>query len=267
MPLTDIFALPFLTRKMLSFEHGAVWALRVRSISQRTATLFVRGFTREGSFGFRHSTASDGSTQTTTHRLPDIPIFLSILGTDVASVHGQVYVSVDLLLNNDQVFAFGSGYVNATKSWSWPATNASDYLPGRGLFRVVTSADPAANAQISLGSTSGRLWRIHHMRVQLITDVNAANRRVHVTIDDANVHVIDFFSSVDQVASQTINYSVAAYPTALDEADDNDILIPIPGELWLPPTGQILTTVTNMQVTDNFGAMTVLIEEFPFTGA
>lgn len=262
MDLSEIFKLPFLTRKMLSFEHATAFALQVVSQASVSSTITIRGATREGVFTLSQTLAADGSQTTSTFRLPDIPIWISVIDTEGNSEQGDCFITVNLLINDDIAWCLVSGLVYAQKGITWPNNTMEDLKPGHGRIKVVLGSDPAAGAEISETVPNGRAWKIHTLRLNLVTAVAAAARRVHVVITSAGLPILDVFSDIDQAASENRMYSVANFGGTDDSADDNDILIPFPKDLILPENTTITTQTTNLQAADNWAAPNLFIEEF-----
>lgn len=255
-------ALPFLTRKMLSFDHGTTMSIRIRSRSTGANGVTLRGATREGIFSFAHTTLGIGGTFTETFRIPDVPLFLVVLADSSTIQQGEIFVQVQLLMNNDIVQELVSGYITGIRSLGWPAANLEDTRPGGGVIDVIESADPDAGAELDDIVNGNEYWRIQAIRFQLVTDANMANRRVHVTIDDGTNVLLDFIASNGQVASETVNYTFAPFGAINDSLDDADIVSGIPNNLILPNPFHIRTDTTNLLAGDNFGVMRILAERF-----
>lgn len=253
--------LPFFTRKDLAFDQRAVFALRVQTKSATTTTIRIRGLTKEGQFVFRHSVSATASTNSTDFRIPDVPIMVSVFDASTDFEQGDCYVAVQLLINGDIVADLVSGWIYQLKGLSWPFHSSGDLIPGRGQFGGFSSSNPAAGSEISFTSPTLRQLRLLALRFTLVTSSTAANRRVHVAIGTAGA-TVDCISSVDQTASQTINYTVAPFGALPTASNDNDILINMPPEMWLDAGDSITTVTTNIQAGDDFGVLSVFAERF-----
>ena len=254
-------SLPFLTRKMLSFEHGVAFGLRIMSQSGGGNVLTIRGATREGLFAFRHTTTGDLGLNTENFRLPDIPIFVSVIDETLELTQGEVYASLSITANGDKLFDLCSGLVYGSKSISWPATATQDALPAHGTLRTFESADPAAGAEISHQISDHVIWKFRAASVRLVAAAVAVSRRVHLVFTTTDGLLLHSFASIDQTTGQTIDYSFAEYGAVTDETDNGIILVPTPGDLYLPPLTTISTLTTNLDPGDNFGTMKILAEE------
>ena len=155
-----------------------------------------------------------------------------------------------------------SGVVDIRKSISYPVSPQKEMRPDGGQILDFTGTNPAAGSEIDDSVPTGRVWRILAISFSLTTDANAANRRVHVILLGPSGVEIDTFSDVDQIASTTRKYSVAAFGAIPDTLDDNDILIPLPADIFLPAGSAVQTLTTNRQAGDDFGTPSILVEQF-----
>lgn len=254
--------LPFLVRDMLRFEGAAAFALQIRTQSSVAGTIFIRGFTREGVFTFKHTTTNDGTVQTSTFRIPDVPILVSLTDDLAAFKQGDCVATLNLTENGDVVYVLTSGFVYAQKGISYPNNQLHDVMPGRGAIKTYTSANPAAGDELSLTVPTGRIWRILALNFQLVASATVANRRVRVRLQ-TNVGLdIAVFGVTDQTASQTMNYSFAQVGVISDEVDNTRIQIALPQEIYLGQDDFLGTDTINLQSGDNYSVMNVLVEEF-----
>ena len=254
--------LPFPTRKDLNFEHGVTLSLRVRLISTAGLTLSLRGMTKEGVFNFRFIVVSSTAFQTFTFTVPDIPIFFSILHNTSGGVQGSIYATVELMANNDPLHQLVAGQIYGFKGISWPVNSAENMAPNRGEMVQINSGDPVAGAEQSLAGPDGTRWLIRFITFTLVTDATVANRRPHLVFNTDNTPSLNVFSSVDQTASLTRNYTAAHFGGALSESNDNDILIPLPDNIWIEINDTITTETTGIVAGDNYGQMRVHVERF-----
>jgi hypothetical protein len=125
----------------------------------------------------------------------------------------------------------------------------------RYQVRIVTvsSADPAAGAEISYTIPTGQLFEVTAVTFALVTSATAANRRVALTFDDGtNV----FFKSVAQVvqtASLTWTYSAGAGGVDTTSVAGTDMKLVLPVGLILPGGYRIRTASTALEADDNYG--------------
>lgn len=247
---------------MLQFEHGAVFQLRILGQSNTTVTLTIRGLTREGPFSFKHTIITGSAVTAQDYKIPDIPIMLTVENDTQNLYQNDCYIAASLLLNGDKLHELCSGFVYRQKSISWPYSNTVDIIPGHGRFKSIEGLNPAAGAECSMSVPADQVWHVLYFYVQLVTDATVANRRTHLVFNNNNGPYIEAFSSVDQAASLTRNISAAQFGHVPDEIDDNDIIIPIPQNMWLLGESQIATATVNKQAGDNYGKPIVLVEQY-----
>ena len=266
MPPEKDFNLPFLYRDMLRFEGSLVLSLRVRSQSSIGTTINIRGFTREGMFELAHTLVNTGIVQTQTYRIPDFPIFITVDDVNLALIPGVAYIKLELLANDELVYTLASGLLSGQKNLSYPPSLQDDPIPGRGSFRWVSSSNPAAGAEISLDIPSNRIWHVLAARVRLVTNATAATRTVKLVLRSNSPFRCHVIASNNQTASLTRDYSFAQYGAIPVSTIGDEIMSPMPSNLYLDgdlvAPGGIDTETESLQAGDDFGAMTVLVEEF-----
>lgn len=142
---------------------------------------------------------------------------------------------------------------------------ASFNITGFERFRpfIVTtaSADPAANTEITATVPNGQIWHLLGARVSLVTDANVANRTVAITIDDGTTVFNRFTSPSTQAASLTYGYTLSA-GAASATVLNNEVVVGCGQTLMLPQGYRVKTATTNLQATDNFGAMTLFVVRY-----
>lgn len=258
--MDELLGTPFLNRKMLAFEQGSAFALRISSQTVASGSLTIRGMTREGIFTYTHTLTSTGLIVTETFPLPDFPIMVSVVDESGAIAEGDCYATLSLLANGDKLHELAAGYVYQSKSISYPASIAQPHRPDCSHLQAIDSANPAAGAELSITVPDGVQWELLGIVFSLVTDATVANRRVHVNIGGVGNFQLNCFGNTDQAASLTRQYNCSPVGVIPDEIDDNDIIIPIPAGIFLDQGMKIITQTTNFQAGDNFGAMTVLVK-------
>ena len=113
-------SLPFLIRKMLSFEHAATIGLRIETTATTANRILIRGATREGKFVLRHVPTADRARATENFRLPDIPLWVSVTDVDAAFKRGDLTVRVFLTIDDDILQKLCAGLVYDNLGISWP---------------------------------------------------------------------------------------------------------------------------------------------------
>ena len=257
---------PFLRRRDLRWGNEAKLELRITSAGFKASPVVLRAITQGALISEKFNSNADGAIAQRTIGIDDIPIMLSINDEDNGFVQGQFWASVELILNGVEAIHLCSGFVYAGKGINFPDGTQVDQIPGHGLIEQRTSADPAAGVEASIASQPGELSLLHAIRVTLVTDATSTNRRVHFIMNGGNGARIDTFSDIEQGATLTKNYSVAKYGTLPDRADDNDILVPLPNDMWMTGEGEVATETVNLQAGDNFSTMKILVERYTGPG-
>lgn len=254
--------LPFITREMLDFGSKSIFDLEVVLAADNNLPLDLTGATKEGIFTFRFVPAGALARETFTFRVPGVPLWMSLNDSSAGFERGQVYAKVSLRINTDLVHILASGYVDRSKGLSWPASDYEPSASGIGRHQLLNGTDPAAGAEIDHSLPDNRFLKIRAIGFTLVTDANAADRRVHAQLQFAGVSVgFEFISDTLQVASTTRRYMLTATPAGNLAADD-DIIIPIPPDLMIGPSWSFNTETENIQVGDNFGNQVFIVEQW-----
>jgi hypothetical protein len=129
----------------------------------------------------------------------------------------------------------------------------------RYQVRVVTAAgaDPAADGEQIYTVPTGHFFEIYAVNFNYVTDANAANRRVILTIDDGATVFAKSVAGAVQAASLTYNYTFAVGAPTMSAVVDLQLVNNLPGPLFLVAGDRIQTVTTNQQATDNYGVMTI----------
>lgn len=254
--------MPFLSRKQLSFQEATGFELRVRSLSKASGNITIRGFTKEGIFKLSHSVTGSGVDHTETIKIPDIPIMLTITDDVPEFMFEQCYVDVSLLLNNTEVYHFTAGYVSGKRGISWPKSENTIPELTKGNIEMVYSADPAAGVELSLTVPAYENWKVRAISFNLVAAAVAASRIVHLVFETASYPMYNVIAGTAVTSGQTKRFSGIPHFNSLALADDNDIIIPLPGDLVLPGNAVIKTETTALNAGDNFDSMLVLVEKY-----
>src|SRR3990172_2390548 len=169
MPPVPSPSLPFLTRTMLSFEHGLAFTLNIRTQADVTLDLLIQGMTREGTFTFKHTTASTSIVTSADFRIPYIPIYLTVTQAINSGFQGEIFCAVNLQAGSNIIQELISGTVYGDKALTWPSNPAADSRPNGGALALRLSANPAAGAELSLDVPIGEVWRVQSVAFQLVT--------------------------------------------------------------------------------------------------
>ena len=129
-----------------------------------------------------------------------------------------------------------------------------------GRIRSIAGTNPAANTEISETVPARKRWRLLAIQFPLVTDANAANRMMHLTLDDGTTVFYTSETIVTQTASLTRTYALAIGAPQQTVIDAHyNITLP---DIILSGGFRIKTVTTALQATDNFGAPQLLVEEW-----
>ena len=257
------FEFPFLTREMLNFEQGTEIKLSVKYRTFIPVTFTVRGATRSGLFSHTITTSANQNETESLVALPDIPIWVNVTTPPFIYENGSIYIQLGIALNGNLAYALCSGYVNDSRSISWPNTNLHPPQPDTfGWMELKNVTNPSAGADWTKGLDVYSVSRIRSLQFTLTTSATVANRRVHLEFEDIEGGKFEVWSSVDQAASTTRIYSCCPVAGASSFADDNDILIPIPPNLVMKADSLIRTKTVNLQAGDQFSSISINTEQW-----
>lgn len=119
--------------------------------------------------------------------------------------------------------------------------------------RVIATTDPAANTEHSYTVPAGQLLELWAVNFNLVTDANAATRRVVLTIDDGTTVFYKSASQVTQAASLTYNYTFSVGAVDRSAVAGTDVLQNLGGPMVLRAGYRIKTVTASIQATDNYG--------------
>lgn len=257
-------SLPFITRKMLSFENASTFSILVESRAGNAGGITIRGATREGMFTLQHVTTNDYSLSSEIFSLPDIPIWISALDTNGSQVSGDCYVAISLRINQDRVYQLAAGYVYKIEGVNWPATNIKESSVTKGQLLRVVSSDPAAGSELTLAVPSNTMWRVKAVQFTLVTGAVAASRIIHLQFSIGGSVMYDCISNTAQLISTQREYY--CYPNLVggSAAENTSIIIPIPEGILMKDGDEIATVTTAFNALDNFNTMRVLVEQYVY---
>lgn len=258
-------SLPFLHRKQLDFDFGTTFGINITVRSTTAAQMYLVGATKSGPFTMAFVTAGNKQGETFTFEVGDLPIWVSVLDLDGNFQQGDAHANMQLLVNNDQLYMLSAGYINNNGGVSWPVSHNERSTPNIGLILTLTGTDPAANVEIDEQPAAGVVSLIKCLRFTLVTDANAATRQVHLQLVDNTDVVMDLPAAATQAASLTRQYTFAAANSNLSAAAGTEIFTCLPANMVWRNAMHIRTVTDNRQVTDNFGAPKIHIEQFYFT--
>lgn len=177
---------------------------------------------------------------------------------------GQLYVQVYIARGSElspiPTAVLIEDYVDTLYGATWPGGTIRSPVDGLGMVRSIAGTNPAAGAEVSETVPTGRRWLLHSVRLTLVTDATATNRRVNVVIDDGVNTIMRIPSPTAQSANTTINYSFVNVGHAGFQGD-SELCIHAPWPLWLLEDWRIRTLTDNMGAGDNYAAPQLAVEE------
>lgn len=133
-------------------------------------------------------------------------------------------------------------------------------IPRQAVFNLPT---PAAATGFTITPDSGGDWLIRSVRFQLVTDANAADRAVALTLSAGGTEYARFSASAVQAASLTRIY-VGVEGIGASGSVGTFTPIAMPGNgIWLPKGHALTVTTANIQAGDQFSVIAGYRVEFP----
>lgn len=257
-----LLQLPFLIRKMLSFEFAAAFSLIIDTQSFGTDPITIRGATRQGPFILQVIPNGTGTVKTDKFRLTDVPIWLSIVDDGFNYSASSLYIRADLDINGDRLHTLILGYCYSNRPLTWPLTLSEESSGNSGLLSNKVSADPAAGAELSYAVPENLQIRVRSVTFQLVAAAAAASRVVNLVFTRQGTVMYRAISNTSQIISETKNYF--CFPTSPGNkyADGSSIIIGIPDEIWLNPGDTITTETSAINAGDNYGVMTIGCDQY-----
>ncbi len=254
MPDDKELSFPFVNRKMLDFDHSAVFTLLVNTVSATVVatSLTIQGMTKYGVFKYSCGITATGGKQSFTFNLPDIPIFLSVIQEDTSFGPNNVYVMVKLRINNDVAVILTQGYANENSSLSWPSQEVVDPMSKMGALSTIAANNPAAGAEWTRTVGSYQYWEILALHFTLTTSADVANRRPAIKIAGVATTYLTIPTPATITASKA--YKINCYKGAIGTDDQIGLIqtVPLPDKLVLGPGAVISTVTTGIQAADQY---------------
>ena len=246
-------ALPFLTRKMVDFEQGAVFSIIVDLIAQSTQAIVLTGLTKEGIFTYRIVPAASNNLQTFTFNVPDIPTMISLSVPPAGNPTDVNHVTAYLGVNTNRIALLCQGTISAYFGISWPNQHPPTAAQSKGEIAIVTGLDQAVGVEVADTVPSNQIWEVIAAQFTLVTSSTAANRTVAIVFTPADELIIRRAAGTVQTASQTQTYSFVPGGTNGVITANESQEVAIPSGIVLPPDFSISSVTTNIQTGDDFG--------------
>jgi hypothetical protein len=127
--------------------------------------------------------------------------------------------------------------------------------------RIATFSPPAAGVDAIAVVPANVRWEVQNLGAILTTDAVAANRVVHMIVDDGQGHqVYNFSASVNQIATQVVQYSagVAVVAATFDSAT----MLVLPYPLHLSQGWRVGFKTTALDAGDQWSGFAILVHEW-----
>ncbi len=201
-------------------------------------------------------------------RLSAATIRLDITKLTLADADDEVdfYVQTTYSLDSNSIpiwvdcqnFHFKNADNGATAKKSAVIDGAID---GPGTDKSIAGTNPAAGSEISETVPANAVWMVGGIYASLVTDANAANRRVHVLVDDGATTFYRSVSASVQAESLTHYYSIGPHGITAAVADTVH-WIPLPPGMVLSAGSRIQTSTALIEAGDNWGAPQLSVTEW-----
>lgn len=249
----ESFVLPFPVRDMLAFEGTATFDLELTVSALFASSLEITGITREGAFKFDVTTGSSGASETFILGLPDLPIWVSVRQSDTDVGMNDAYVMLYLRINQTKNLLLCQGFMGDLYGINWPNQVPVAELQKRGRYDIFEGVNPAANTEFSI-TIPDNVWVVPRvLEARLVTDANAATRRVTLNIDDQSGILMRILSAGDHTASLGKDYHWFVGAAVIDDTTSNRQNMPLPSPVILPPATVLSSSTANRQAGDNWG--------------
>lgn len=217
-------------------------------------------------FAERHVPNTDRSAGTSTFSIGEgFLLNLMVRASGGSPRRGQCFVLLELVRGRGAtltpMMGLLQGYVTDTSRVFWPGMPAAESASGPGNIRSVTGTNPAAGAEISETVPTNARWRLMALGATLVTSAAVGNRTPTLVVDDGAAEIGGSYTNLNHTASTTIRYMFGDTGTAPTQAGGRS-LGPLFGPIVLPAGARIRTVTASIDVADDWGAPTMLIEEW-----
>lgn len=263
MPPKEPQTEPFLTRRMLDFEHGAAIQLQLEMVTVVAAEIQINGITKSEAFGFQTTGGGAGALETETFGLTDIPIAISVHTTSAAVEYGEFWAAIHILINGERVMTLCQGYISRQSGIAYPRVQSDSEIGQAGKLELITVADPAAGANFSQAVPTGERWKLIYCRFKLVTSATVATRQVRLQVaPDAGSFPIAFLNEETQTASVTNTYNFSNFGSRISGPNASMTYPLIPANIEIPAAGTIATSINNIQAGDQLSEIRIYIKKF-----
>ena len=217
-------------------------------------------------FAETHTPASDRTVATSLYHLVEgFLLNVSLRASTGAPRVGQVFAILEVVrgigATVQPLAVIFQGYVTDTSTVGWPGSPLRASIDGLGVIRSIIGTNPAAGAEVSETVPTNARWRLRSLAASFVTSATAASRYPSLIFDDGatNFYVSD--PPELQLASTTSTWQAfpgSARLVAVSGVRQWNAGVPI----CLQGGFRLRTATTNLQAGDDWGAPTLLVEEW-----
>lgn len=178
---------------------------------------------------------------------------------------GECFVHAGLLYGGttfaDATAALIADYIGGNSPLAWPGQTLQGLRSGPGNLKVITVANPAATAEITVTVPDNETWRLLAMRYTLTTAAGGPVRISRLLIDpiSGQVGLPKMQPGISQAASLGREYNWALNLEHFDSAIP-DISTTRIADMTLQPGVQIITQTSNIQTGDQYDQTRLYVE-------
>jgi hypothetical protein len=214
--------------------------------------------TKEGVFNYTQTIVGNGSIETFTFSLPDIPVMVSVALPPSFINSTLAHVVLYLTANGDRIAILGQGMINNLFGIAWPHQFPGNREQTEGAVVVVTQGSPAAGEGVQFQVGTNEALEILAIRTALIAAAAVGSRTVSILITAAAGEFITRKAGTPQIISETVAYNfIPGGTTALLTASALQE-VALPPKIYLPPGGLINISHTNGNAGDQYGTTYIL---------
>jgi hypothetical protein len=255
-------ALPFVSRKQLSFGEATSFQLIINYKTRKGTGLLITGATKNGIFRYFATSVPTGVFQTSTFSIPDIPIWVTVSPSAQGFASGEAYASIYLGIGQNRMYCLAAGYIYGLQDISWKNSlqRPAVRLPMGRLFQQ-TIGGPGAGTETLVTVPANQFWKVKALAFTLATGPAAPTRLPSFIFAPVSGNDIVVHADAAVGALATTIYSVAHHQITSAAIDNGVALVSMPDEI-LMPTGSTITTITrDLDANDEWTLLSVIFEQ------
>lgn len=177
-----------------------------------------------------------------------------------SSLYIEAFISFGSGTSTQRYRSLFAGYLDTRSPLAWPQVYRTVPGDGPGDIRTFTISQPAVNTELLSGNLPEGKYYFRTLHFKLVSDANAANRRVSINIMDDGGAVVAFLTpNVTQVASTTWHYTFSLNANNVLNTAALIAYSTLP-DMYMSGDYQINTVTSNMQAGDRYSALSASID-------